>query len=105
MLPGLFWLFFFAGDEGAALKMEMICFLFLSLVPAYSRGQGVYGKGRHRGGCSEGGRGEARAQGGGYGIKVKKHLQEKVNDAAKARRSPSGEVYAAKGFPEPVASP
>ncbi|KAK2531627.1 Mdga1 [Columba guinea] len=43
MLPGLFWLLFFAGDEGSALKMEMICFLFLSLVPVYSRGQGVYG--------------------------------------------------------------
>ncbi|XP_048791541.1 MAM domain-containing glycosylphosphatidylinositol anchor protein 1 isoform X4 [Lagopus muta] len=42
MLPGLLWLLFFAGDEGAALKMEMICVLFLSLVPAYSRGQGVY---------------------------------------------------------------
>ncbi|XP_029890393.1 MAM domain-containing glycosylphosphatidylinositol anchor protein 1 isoform X2 [Aquila chrysaetos chrysaetos] len=42
MLPGLFWLLFFAGDEGSALKMEMICFLFLSLVPVYSRGQGVY---------------------------------------------------------------
>ncbi|XP_052661691.1 MAM domain-containing glycosylphosphatidylinositol anchor protein 1 isoform X3 [Harpia harpyja] len=42
MLPGLFWLLFFAGNEGSALKMEMICFLFLSLVPVYSRGQGVY---------------------------------------------------------------
>ncbi|XP_072188627.1 MAM domain-containing glycosylphosphatidylinositol anchor protein 1 isoform X2 [Excalfactoria chinensis] len=42
MLPGLLWLLFLAGDEGAALKMEMICVLFLSLVPAYSRGQGVY---------------------------------------------------------------
>ncbi|XP_069656487.1 MAM domain-containing glycosylphosphatidylinositol anchor protein 1 isoform X2 [Haliaeetus albicilla] len=42
MLPGLFWLLFFAGDEGSALKMEMIWFLFLSLVPVYSRGQGVY---------------------------------------------------------------
>ncbi|XP_030801575.1 MAM domain-containing glycosylphosphatidylinositol anchor protein 1 isoform X3 [Camarhynchus parvulus] len=42
MLPELFWLFFFAGDEGSALKMDMICFLFLSLVPVYSRGQGVY---------------------------------------------------------------
>ncbi|XP_053919229.1 MAM domain-containing glycosylphosphatidylinositol anchor protein 1 isoform X4 [Cuculus canorus] len=42
MLPGLFWLLFFAGDEGSALKMEMICFLFLSLVPVYSGGQGVY---------------------------------------------------------------
>uniref|UniRef100_A0A803VKJ4 MAM domain containing glycosylphosphatidylinositol anchor 1 n=1 Tax=Ficedula albicollis TaxID=59894 RepID=A0A803VKJ4_FICAL len=42
MLPELFWLFFFAGDEGSALKMDMICFLLLSLVPVYSRGQGVY---------------------------------------------------------------
>ncbi|RMC12546.1 hypothetical protein DUI87_10066 [Hirundo rustica rustica] len=42
MLPELFWLFFFAGDEDSALKMDMICFLFLSLVPVYSRGQGVY---------------------------------------------------------------
>ncbi|XP_054677096.1 MAM domain-containing glycosylphosphatidylinositol anchor protein 1 isoform X4 [Grus americana] len=42
MLPGLFWLLFFAGDEGSALKMELILFLFLSLVPVYSRGQGVY---------------------------------------------------------------
>ncbi|KQK84245.1 hypothetical protein AAES_50371 [Amazona aestiva] len=42
MLPGLFWLLFFAGDEGSALKMEMIWVLFLSLVPVYSRGQGVY---------------------------------------------------------------
>ncbi|XP_065488037.1 MAM domain-containing glycosylphosphatidylinositol anchor protein 1 [Caloenas nicobarica] len=42
MLPGLLWLLFFAGDEDSALKMEMICFLFLSLVPVYSRGQGVY---------------------------------------------------------------
>lgn len=49
MLPGLFWLLFFAGDEGSALKMEMIWFLFLSLVPVYSRGQGVYGKRHCRG--------------------------------------------------------
>ncbi|XP_064302081.1 MAM domain-containing glycosylphosphatidylinositol anchor protein 1 isoform X3 [Phalacrocorax carbo] len=42
MLPGLFWLLFFAGDEGSALKMEMIWFLLLSLVPVYSGGQGVY---------------------------------------------------------------
>ncbi|XP_069708639.1 MAM domain-containing glycosylphosphatidylinositol anchor protein 1 isoform X4 [Phaenicophaeus curvirostris] len=42
MLPGLFRLLFFAGDEGSALKMERICFLFLSLAPVYSGGQGVY---------------------------------------------------------------
>lgn len=69
MLPGLLWLLFFAGDEGAALKMEMICVLFLSLVPAYSRGQGVYGK-RRGGGCS-GGRGEARARTVAMGSKLK----------------------------------
>lgn len=69
MLPGPLWLLFFAGDEGAALKMEMICVLFLSLVPAYSRGQGVYGK-RRGGGCS-GGRGEARARTAAMGSKLK----------------------------------
>lgn len=55
MLLGLLWLLFFAGDEGSALKMELICFLFLSLVPLYSRGQGVYGK--RRGGLRAGRRG------------------------------------------------
>ncbi|XP_066467710.1 MAM domain-containing glycosylphosphatidylinositol anchor protein 1 [Tiliqua scincoides] len=44
MVPGLFWvwLLYFAGYEASALKMETIWVLFLSLVPVYTRGQGVY---------------------------------------------------------------
>lgn len=38
------------------------------------------------------------------GIKVKKHLQEKVNDAAEPRLSLSGETDAAIGLPAPVAT-
>lgn len=50
-----------------------------------------------------GGVGGEGADGGG-GIKVKKHLQEKVNDAAEPRLSPSGESDAAIGLPAPVAA-
>lgn len=75
MLPGLLWLLFLARDEGAALKMEMICVLFLSLVPAYSRGQGVYGK--KRGGGFSGGRGEVRARAAAMGSKLKSTCSRK----------------------------
>lgn len=76
MLPGLFWLLFFAGDEGSALKMEMICFLFLSLVPVYSRGQGVYGK-RHCRGRWGGRGGEDEAQAAAVGSKLKSTCRRK----------------------------
>ncbi|XP_019382546.1 PREDICTED: MAM domain-containing glycosylphosphatidylinositol anchor protein 1 isoform X1 [Gavialis gangeticus] len=39
---GGFGLLVSAGDEGSALKMERICLVFLALVPACIRGQGVY---------------------------------------------------------------
>lgn len=76
MLPELFWLFFFAGDEGSALKMDMIWFLFLSLVPAYSRGQGVYGKRRCLPGRGEEGWG-ARAHTAAVGSKLKSTCRRK----------------------------
>lgn len=45
-----------------------------------------------------------RGAGDGGGIKVKKHLQEKVNYAGEARRSLSGDLYAAIGLPAHVAA-